>query len=84
MRLAWLLVIAALCPAIVLEDNDKARAIGIRGQRYFMESLAYWYAGGERPDPEKWKDDTFVDGNGQAVGDHAPLGKLAGLGAGRP
>lgn len=59
--------IAALCPAIVLDDNEQARRIGIRGQRYFMESLAYWYAGGERPDPEKWKDDTFVDGNGQAV-----------------
>ena len=34
--------LAALCPAIVLDDV-RARAIGIRGQRYFMESLAYWY-----------------------------------------
>jgi alkanesulfonate monooxygenase SsuD/methylene tetrahydromethanopterin reductase-like flavin-dependent oxidoreductase (luciferase family) len=59
--------IAALCPAIVLDDNAEARRIGIRGQRYFMESLGYWYGGGERPDPEKWKDDTFVDGNGQSV-----------------
>jgi hypothetical protein len=59
--------IAALCPAIVLDDNEEARRIGIRGQRYFMESLGYWYGGGERPDPEKWKDDTFVDGNGQSV-----------------
>jgi len=48
---------AALCPAIVLEDGQEARKIGVRGQRYFMESLAYWYSGGARPDHTKWADD---------------------------
>ena len=52
--------LAALCPAIVLDDNDAARKIGIRGQRYFMESLAYWYTGGEKPDHTKWADDELT------------------------
>jgi hypothetical protein len=61
--------LAALCPAIVLDDNAEARRIGIRGQRYFMESLAYWYAGGERPDPTRWDDEdqTFTASGGEAV-----------------
>ncbi|HTJ65479.1 MAG TPA: LLM class flavin-dependent oxidoreductase [Alphaproteobacteria bacterium] len=41
--------LAVLCPAIVLEDGEKARRIGVRGQRFFAESLAYWYAGGPPP-----------------------------------
>ena len=41
--------LAALCPAIVLSDRDKARRIGIRGQRFFAESIRYWYAGGPPP-----------------------------------
>jgi alkanesulfonate monooxygenase SsuD/methylene tetrahydromethanopterin reductase-like flavin-dependent oxidoreductase (luciferase family) len=52
--------LAALCPAIVLDDNETARKIGIRGQRYFMESLAYWYSGGEKPDHTKWADDELT------------------------
>jgi alkanesulfonate monooxygenase SsuD/methylene tetrahydromethanopterin reductase-like flavin-dependent oxidoreductase (luciferase family) len=52
--------LAALCPAIVLDDNDTARKIGIRGQRYFMESLAYWYSGGEKPDHTKWADEDLT------------------------
>jgi alkanesulfonate monooxygenase SsuD/methylene tetrahydromethanopterin reductase-like flavin-dependent oxidoreductase (luciferase family) len=48
---------AALCPAIVLGDGQEARRIGVRGQRYFMESLAYWYSGGTKPDHTKWADD---------------------------
>ena len=52
--------LAALCPAIVLDDNETAREIGIRGQRYFMESLAYWYTGGEKPDHTKWADDELT------------------------
>jgi alkanesulfonate monooxygenase SsuD/methylene tetrahydromethanopterin reductase-like flavin-dependent oxidoreductase (luciferase family) len=35
--------LSALCPAIVLEDDQKARAIGYRGQRYFTEAIRYWY-----------------------------------------
>jgi alkanesulfonate monooxygenase SsuD/methylene tetrahydromethanopterin reductase-like flavin-dependent oxidoreductase (luciferase family) len=41
--------LAALCPAIILADRDKARRIGTRGQRFFAESIRYWYAGGEKP-----------------------------------
>jgi alkanesulfonate monooxygenase SsuD/methylene tetrahydromethanopterin reductase-like flavin-dependent oxidoreductase (luciferase family) len=41
--------LAALCPAIILEDRDKARRIGTRGQRFFAESIRYWYAGGDKP-----------------------------------
>ncbi len=51
---------AVLCPAIVLEDGQHARKIGIRGQRYFMESLAYWYTGGPRPDHTLWGDDDLM------------------------
>jgi alkanesulfonate monooxygenase SsuD/methylene tetrahydromethanopterin reductase-like flavin-dependent oxidoreductase (luciferase family) len=35
--------LSALCPAIVLEDEAKARAIGHRGQRFFTEAINYWY-----------------------------------------
>ncbi len=59
--------LAALCPAIVLDDNDAARKIGVRGQRYFMESLAYWYSGGERPDHTKWQDDLTQSTTGETV-----------------
>ena len=59
--------LAALCPALVLADGQKARKIGIRGQRYFMESLAYWYTGGERPDPSKWGDDLMQADSGEMV-----------------
>jgi alkanesulfonate monooxygenase SsuD/methylene tetrahydromethanopterin reductase-like flavin-dependent oxidoreductase (luciferase family) len=41
--------LAALCPAIILDDAEKARRIGTRGQRFFAESIRYWYAGGEKP-----------------------------------
>ena len=41
--------LAVLCPAVVLEDGDQARRIGVRGQRFFAESLAHWYAGGPPP-----------------------------------
>ncbi|MBK7950252.1 MAG: LLM class flavin-dependent oxidoreductase [Deltaproteobacteria bacterium] len=52
--------LAALCPAIVLEDGQQARKIGIRGQRYFMESLAYWYTGGPKPDHAAWADEDMM------------------------
>ncbi len=44
--------LAALCPAIVLDDREQARRIGLRGQRFFVESLAYWYSGGPKPTVE--------------------------------
>lgn len=59
--------LAALCPAIVMADGQKARKIGIRGQRYFLESLAHWYTGGEKPDPSTWDDDVTTTGSGQTV-----------------
>lgn len=60
--------LAALCPTIVLDDGLKARQIGIKGQRYFMESLAHWYGGAPKPDPTQWDDDvTFADASGKAV-----------------
>jgi alkanesulfonate monooxygenase SsuD/methylene tetrahydromethanopterin reductase-like flavin-dependent oxidoreductase (luciferase family) len=59
--------LAALCPAIVLDDGANARRIGVRGQRYFMESLAYWYSGGERPDHTKWQDDLTQSTTGEMV-----------------
>jgi alkanesulfonate monooxygenase SsuD/methylene tetrahydromethanopterin reductase-like flavin-dependent oxidoreductase (luciferase family) len=61
--------LAALCPAIVLADGDEARRIGLRGQRYFMESLAYWYSGGDKPDHTKWADEdvTVTQTTGETV-----------------
>ena len=59
--------LAALCPTIVLEDGMAARKIGIKGQRYFMESLAHWYTGGPKPDPAQWQGDTVADAEGKAV-----------------
>ncbi len=44
--------LSALCPAVVLEDRDRARALGIRGQRFFIAALNYCYGGGPEPDPE--------------------------------
>jgi len=41
--------LAALCAATVLDDRAKARKIGLRGQRFFAESIAYWYQGGPAP-----------------------------------
>src|ERR1700759_3077105 len=41
--------LAALCPAIILDDAQKAKRIGTRGQRFFAESIRYWYAGGDKP-----------------------------------
>jgi alkanesulfonate monooxygenase SsuD/methylene tetrahydromethanopterin reductase-like flavin-dependent oxidoreductase (luciferase family) len=44
--------LAALCPALVLEDRERARRVGLRGQRFFVESLGYWYSGGPKPSVE--------------------------------
>ncbi|AXB80312.1 LLM class flavin-dependent oxidoreductase [Novosphingobium sp. P6W] len=44
--------LAALCPALVLNNRDTARRIGLRGQRFFVESLGHWYSGGPKPDIE--------------------------------
>jgi alkanesulfonate monooxygenase SsuD/methylene tetrahydromethanopterin reductase-like flavin-dependent oxidoreductase (luciferase family) len=49
--------LAALCPAIVLDDAAEARRIGFSGQRFFMESLNQWSRGGPKPDPSTYADD---------------------------
>lgn len=41
---------SALCPAIVLDDHDRARTIGFNGQRFFSESLNQWSRGTPPPD----------------------------------
>ncbi|MET7517729.1 LLM class flavin-dependent oxidoreductase [Streptomyces sp. NPDC005373] len=41
---------SALCPTIVLDDREKARQIGARGQRFFAQSIKHWYGGGPVPD----------------------------------
>jgi len=46
--------LSALCPAIVLDDAEKARYLGFRGQRFFVESLNYWSRGGPPPDPDAY------------------------------
>ena len=54
--------LAALCPAIVLDNAEEARRIGIRGQRYFYESLNYWYGGGPKPQPDTWGEELVEEG----------------------
>ena len=45
--------LSALCPAIVLEDGIKARAIGHRGQRFFTEAISHWYTPGRNSPPPR-------------------------------
>jgi alkanesulfonate monooxygenase SsuD/methylene tetrahydromethanopterin reductase-like flavin-dependent oxidoreductase (luciferase family) len=62
--------LAALCPAIVLEDGQEARRIGLRGQRFFMEAIGHWGSNGAMPlpDPTSWPDDlTAQTGDGTAI-----------------
>lgn len=62
--------LAALCPAIVLDDGLEARRIGMRGQRFFMESISHWASAGvlPMPTPETWPDDLLTQtGDGTNV-----------------
>jgi len=62
--------LAALCPAIVMEDGAEARRIGLRGQRFFMESIGHWGSDGKvpLPTPDTWPEDvTMVAGDGTQV-----------------
>ena len=56
--------LAALCPAIVLDDGAEARRLGIRGQRFFMESIGHWGSNGTLPlpDPASWIDEGLDGG----------------------
>ncbi len=59
---------AALCPVIISDDREKARRIGLRGQRFFIESLNQWAVGTPGPDPDSWGDDlTTTDADGKMV-----------------
>jgi hypothetical protein len=40
---------SALCPTIVLDDREKARQIGVRGQRFFGEAISQWARPGMPP-----------------------------------
>lgn len=41
--------LSALCLAVVLEDRERAREIGRRGQRFFVDALAHNYGGAAEP-----------------------------------
>ncbi len=58
--------LAALCPAVVLEDGVEARRLGLRGQRFFLEAIAHWATNGAYPlpDPDSWIDGTATTGDG--------------------
>jgi alkanesulfonate monooxygenase SsuD/methylene tetrahydromethanopterin reductase-like flavin-dependent oxidoreductase (luciferase family) len=53
---------SALLPTVVLDDGDEAFRIGARGQRFFAEAIAHWYAGGPPP-----REDTELDDNRAAM-----------------
>jgi alkanesulfonate monooxygenase SsuD/methylene tetrahydromethanopterin reductase-like flavin-dependent oxidoreductase (luciferase family) len=41
--------LAVGCPIIVGNDREKARRIGLRGQRFFAQAIHHWYGGGGKP-----------------------------------
>jgi alkanesulfonate monooxygenase SsuD/methylene tetrahydromethanopterin reductase-like flavin-dependent oxidoreductase (luciferase family) len=55
---------AVVCPTIILDDAEQARRVGLRGQRFFVESSRHWYGGGPEPsqdltvDGQRWLDET--------------------------
>lgn len=52
---------SVLCPTIVLDDRDTAQRVGIRGQRFFAQSIGHWYGGAGIPD------EAVVDGADEAA-----------------
>ncbi len=52
---------AVLCPTIVSDDRAEARRIGIRGQRFFAQSIGHWYGGAGIPD------EAVVEGSDEAA-----------------
>jgi alkanesulfonate monooxygenase SsuD/methylene tetrahydromethanopterin reductase-like flavin-dependent oxidoreductase (luciferase family) len=52
--------LAGLSPACVLDDREKARAIGVRGQRFFQDSINHWYTGGPPPEADIEDDDNVA------------------------
>jgi alkanesulfonate monooxygenase SsuD/methylene tetrahydromethanopterin reductase-like flavin-dependent oxidoreductase (luciferase family) len=47
---------SALCPTIVLDDRERARQIGVRGQRFFAEAISHWARPG-MPEPNDHTED---------------------------
>jgi alkanesulfonate monooxygenase SsuD/methylene tetrahydromethanopterin reductase-like flavin-dependent oxidoreductase (luciferase family) len=41
--------LSALCATVVLSDRERARKLGLRGQRFFAESIMHWYGAGPTP-----------------------------------
>jgi alkanesulfonate monooxygenase SsuD/methylene tetrahydromethanopterin reductase-like flavin-dependent oxidoreductase (luciferase family) len=52
--------LSALCPTIVLDDGAEALRIGARGQRFFAESIAHWYADAPPPAQDTEEDDNVA------------------------
>jgi alkanesulfonate monooxygenase SsuD/methylene tetrahydromethanopterin reductase-like flavin-dependent oxidoreductase (luciferase family) len=52
--------LSALCPTIILEDREQARRIGLRGQRFFAESINHWYGGGPPPSTDDLDADATI------------------------
>jgi alkanesulfonate monooxygenase SsuD/methylene tetrahydromethanopterin reductase-like flavin-dependent oxidoreductase (luciferase family) len=48
--------LSALCPAVVLDDEQRAQDLGFRGQRFFFESIAQW-RGGPAPKASDYEGD---------------------------
>jgi alkanesulfonate monooxygenase SsuD/methylene tetrahydromethanopterin reductase-like flavin-dependent oxidoreductase (luciferase family) len=53
--------LAALCPTVVLDDATDALKVGVRGQRFFAESISHWYGGGPPPNVETAHDDNQAE-----------------------
>jgi hypothetical protein len=66
--------LSALCPAIVLDDGAKARAIGHRGQRFFTEAIRHWYNPGPDAPPAAPRDRRHERRGGAAARRRAPRG----------
>ena len=62
--------LAALCPALILEDGQQARQIGLRGHRFFIESIGHWGSNGATPlpEPDTWGDNVLTtSGDGKPI-----------------
>ena len=64
--------LSALCPAIVLDDGAKARAIGHRGQRFFTEAIRHWYNPGPDAPPPRTEIADMSDEDALRLGRRAP------------
>jgi alkanesulfonate monooxygenase SsuD/methylene tetrahydromethanopterin reductase-like flavin-dependent oxidoreductase (luciferase family) len=61
--------LSALCPAMVLDDAEAARRIGLKGQRFFTEAINHWYGGGPAPrvDTDEEANDEVLRRRGQKL-----------------